>query len=91
MGNKYGYNYKNGGMVGFEGVQINQKKISDITAEFSDDDTHLTVTVTYDDENEEQLETDVEDTETDGVKLTEIKEYWNDEIVLGEEENNGSG
>ena len=91
MGNKYGYNYKNGGMVGFEGVQINQKKISDITAEFSDDDTHLTVTVTYDDENEERLETDVEDTETDGVKLTEIKEYWNDEIVLGEEENNGSG
>lgn len=88
---KYGYKYKNGGLVIFEGVQINGKEISEITAEFSENDTHLTVTAVYSDETEEQLETDIESTETDGIVLAAIKEYWNGSLVIGEEEGNGAG
>ena len=88
---KYGYKYKKGGLVGYEGVQINLKEISDITADWSINDTHLTVTVNYEDENVEKLETDIADTASGGVKLTGTKEYWNNRLVFGEEENNGSG
>jgi len=88
---KYGYKYKKGGLVGYEGVQINLKEISDITADWSINDTHLTVTVNYEDENVEKLETDIADTASGGVKLTGTKEYWNNRLVFGEEENNGAG
>ena len=82
----YGYNYKKGGLVGYEGVQINTKEISDITAEWSSNDTHLTVTVNYVDENTEKLETDVADTASGGVKLTGTKEYWNNNLVMGSDD-----
>lgn len=88
---KYGYKYKKGGLVGYEGVQINLKEITDITADWSINDTHLSVTVNYEDENVEKLETDIADTASGGVKLTGTKEYWNNRLVFGEEENNGSG
>ena len=88
---KYGYKYKKGGLVGYEGVQINLKEITDITADWSINDTHLSVTVNYEDENVEKLETDIADTASGGVKLTGTKEYWNNRLVFGEEDNNGSG
>lgn len=88
---KYGYKYKKGGLVGYEGVQINLKEITDITADWSINDTHLSVTVNYEDENVEKLETDIADTASGGVKLTGTKEFWNNRLVFGEEENNGSG
>lgn len=87
----YGYKYKNGGLVGYEGVQINLKEITDITADWSINDTHLSVTVNYEDKKVEKLETDIADTASGGVKLTGTKEYWNNRLVFGEEENNVSG
>ena len=85
MAGKYNYNYKNGGFLGFEGVQVSLKELSSIKAVFSDSDTHLTVTAEYSDENTERIEIDVEEI-TGGIEITGVKHYWNDKLVQGDDE-----
>jgi len=74
---KYKYDLKNGGLLIFGGVQINGKEISAITADFSDNDTHLAVAAEYADGNSEEIEFDIADTASGGINITEISEKWN--------------
>lgn len=90
MGKKYNEFYKNGGLLGYEGVQVNTKPVSKIDAVFSNSDTHLTVTVEYGDKevnpDTERLELDVGDI-SDGIRVTNIAHYWNNELIQGDDDN----
>ena len=76
---KYGYQYRNGGFVGFEGSSADTKAVERITAELTDED-RVTVTTEYIDGNIRRLECGFECTD-DSVILSEVKKFWNDEIM----------
>lgn len=82
MGKKYGFHYKKGGVLTFDGIQLDGKKIKEI--ERADANGRTSVTVTFDDEDENEYKFDCIKQDK---KISDIKEYWNGEPLFDDDEN----
>ena len=82
MGKKYGFHYINGGVLTFDGIQLDGKKIKEI--ERTDANGRTSVTVTFDDEDENEYKFDCIKQDK---KISDIKEYWNGEPLFDDDEN----
>ena len=76
---KYGYQYRNGGFLGYEGTSTDLKEYEEMSAEWNDDEDHVTITATFKDGNIKIFECDIEETDN-GVKLKNKKGDNNDRL-----------
>ena len=85
MAKKYGYIFRKGGLLIFEGVQMDGKQLK--SAVRTDESGRTAVTITFDDDSEYKF-----DCIKNGKNISDVKEYWNNVPLYdyGEDDNNGS-
>ena len=79
MGKKYGFHYKKGGVLTFDGIQLDGKQIFSAVKSTSAGRTNIIIT--FADGNIYKFSCI-----KNGDSLSDIKEYWNDEPIYEEEE-----